>query len=111
MLDKHSAIDFEPLVIAWTEGVEQVEGWVDAWQEDPTNQATVEAGTVAVVPNAQVAERALARATRLERVAARRITPVAANDLAAVASAMDDAGDSRVTRSGRAIRRPEQLSL
>eukprot|EP00959_Pyramimonas_sp_CCMP1952_P301281 6303669-Pyramimonas_sp.AAC.1 len=45
----------------------------------------------AVVPNAQVAERARARATRLERVAARRITPVAANDLAAVSSAMDDA--------------------
>eukprot|EP00959_Pyramimonas_sp_CCMP1952_P086296 1805127-Pyramimonas_sp.AAC.1 len=33
MLDKWSDVDYERRVIAWTEGVEEVEGWVDAWQE------------------------------------------------------------------------------
>eukprot|EP00959_Pyramimonas_sp_CCMP1952_P332232 6956872-Pyramimonas_sp.AAC.1 len=73
MLDKCSALDYEPLVIAWTEGVEEVEGWVDAWQEAradtledaPTGalEGTAANALVVLTPH----DRALARAERMER--------------------------------------------
>ena len=57
-------------------------------------------------------DRALARAERMERVATLRIAPEPANEEAAAERAVDDAEDnSRTSRSGRAIRRPAQLSL
>ena len=57
-------------------------------------------------------DRARARAERMERVATLRIAPEPANEEAAAERAVDDAEDNgRTSRSGRAIRRPTQLSL
>eukprot|EP00959_Pyramimonas_sp_CCMP1952_P290011 6065575-Pyramimonas_sp.AAC.1 len=89
MLDKCSALDYEPLVIAWTEGVEEVDGWVDAWQEagEATLQDAPTGALEGTAANALVVQtphdRARARAERMERVATLRIAPEPANEEAA----------------------------
>ena len=101
--------------------MEEVEGWVDAWQEaregnleDASSAAAlVDAPTPGTALAVALQDRARARAERMERVAVLRITPEAANEEAAAERTQDDAdnNDRTSSRSGRTIRRPAQLSL
>ena len=95
-LNKITAVDYEPLVIAWTEGIEENTDWQDAWQQDeepePPEQTQIRT------------QRANTRAERMARSADRRVQP---DDNANVPAAQIVGN----TRLGREVRRPAILNL
>ncbi|KAK3265690.1 hypothetical protein CYMTET_25647 [Cymbomonas tetramitiformis] len=118
-LDKVEEVEFNgPKVIAWTEGQESSEGWVDAWQD-----ANREANEQAFTANAQSRQtRAVNRAERVSAVVAARLAPTVGPEDEDVHSADEDNGGEQgeasearaapvaTTRFGRTIRRPASLN-
>ncbi|KAK3236722.1 hypothetical protein CYMTET_53154 [Cymbomonas tetramitiformis] len=118
-LDKVEEVEFNgPKVIAWTEGQESSEGWVDAWQD-----ANREANEQEFTANAQSRQtRAVNRAERVSAVVAARLAPTVGPEDEDVHSADEDDGGEQgeafearaapaaTTRFGRTIRRPASLN-
>ena len=100
-LRKFTAVDYEPLVIEWTEGTEDNAGWVDAWQG--AEQAANEALNNPAEQQAR-ARRGAARAERVARMAGSRHAPMPDSQV----PAGQIVGE---TRLGRTVRRPPMLNL
>ncbi|KAK3268797.1 hypothetical protein CYMTET_22705 [Cymbomonas tetramitiformis] len=117
-LDKVEKIEYNgPQVIAWTEGQETSDGWVDAWQE-----ANRDANSLAFSAQAESRRgRAVTRAGRMANLAGQRLAPTSEleqesegedQDLGEhteLAGSARGAAPTTTTRYGRAIRRPGGL--
>ena len=97
MLQKGALVEYEPLVIEWTEGTEENNEWKDAWQADEPAEETAQQQRTRT-------QRANRRADRIGRAAERRIVP----DSDAAVPAVQMVG---ATRIGREVRRPSILDL